>query len=145
VSKKGVSEALFAAIIYSYSTICYPGLTWTYHKRDIRERERLIENERRRMATKTESFLSRALAKSRTSSELSTSSEEDNMIHGMTRQHSLENFRLEADRDGWKEIHGFRGNMHWNSPCQVMNEGDSVVMMSTCSPSRRRVVHYEDE
>lgn len=85
------------------------------------------------------SFLSLAIAKSRTSSELSTSSEETD--HKISQKQPQQTQRLEAEHQGWKEIHGFRGNINWNSPCQVTNGVDLPQENST--PPRN--IDYEDE
>lgn len=76
------------------------------------------------------SFLSLAIAKSRTSSELSTSSEETDYINKISQQQIEDTQRLEAERQGWKEIHGFRGNCNWSCPLRlkkgINEEGHAV-------------------
>lgn len=90
------------------------------------------------------SYLSLAIAKSRTSSELSTSSEETE--HKTSHKQIQEVRRLEADHKGWKEIHGFRGNMNWNSPREVVNELQQPMEPNTPPlPMSGKNIDYEDE
>jgi hypothetical protein len=87
---------------------------------------------------KRESFLSIAIAKSRTGSELSTSSEETNIFHK-----TKDSQRLEAEHLGWKEIHGFRGNKNWNSPFRLNNESTKSPAVYIAKHSK--TLDYEDE
>lgn len=91
------------------------------------------------------SYLSLAIAKSRTSSELSTSSEEAEYRSFCKQNQEVR--RLEAEHQGWKEIHGFRGNMNWNSPCEVVNpEFQQPAETSTPPlPMSAKHIDYEDE
>ena len=86
------------------------------------------------------SFLSIAIAKSRTNSELSTSSE-DTVSSKITNQ-TDETERLEAGHRGWVEIHGFRGNEYWDAPLRVkIDRGENSRHDSKFS----RNLSYEDE
>lgn len=89
------------------------------------------------MSAKMESYLSLAIAKSRTSSELSTSSEESDL-----KKRPQEIRRLEAKHEGWQEIHGFRGNINWNAPCQLNHDVDQTLDTSLRS---KKYHDYEDE
>ena len=90
---------------------------------------------------KVESFLSVAIAKSRTSSELSTSSEEPDLKR-YTDKRTEDSARLEAEHLGWKEIHGFRGNKNWNAPYQLKNDTNQPLGYAA-KHSRNNT--YEDE
>lgn len=48
--------------------------------------------------------------------------------------------RLEAEKFGWKEIHGFRGDQSWNSPLQIITKDKPGSRFGT---TRSR--EYEDE
>ena len=91
---------------------------------------------------KKESFLSLAIAKSHTNSELSTSSEETDVNHKYSFQPTEDSQRLEAEHQGWKEIHGFRGNQNWNSPYRLKKEFNQTLGNIVKNPKH---MDYEDE